>query len=325
MSNQSIASRRIAEGREVMRLEADGITSTAAVIGVSFSEAVDMILGSTGKVVLSGVGKSGLIARKISATLNSTGTPSVWVSPVDALHGDIGLFQTDDVAVLLSKSGTSAELTELVRALSSRSVRIILITGGIEGSLARSVDLILPIELEREACPLDLAPTTSTTCMLALGDALAVVLMKERGFAREDFAVNHPSGALGRRLTMLLSDVMRTGDQIPVVRTDASFQNVILEISRKRLGTTLVSDEEGIVGIITDGDLRRSFERNPHPAELTAAEIMTGQPMTLPASAAAVEGLQILEKTRRAHLPVTDASGKVCGIVHLHDLVEAGL
>ena len=325
MNSQNVVETRIAEGREVMRVEAEGIAATAEVIGEPFSAAIDMILQSPGKVALSGVGKSGLIARKISATLNSTGTPSVWVSPVDALHGDIGLFQGGDVAILLSRSGTSGELTELVRALSNRNVRIILITGGTDGSLVRSVDLILPIGNLREACPLELAPTTSTTCMLALGDALAVVLMKERGFRPEDFAENHPSGALGRRLTMRLSDVMRTGDQIPTVLPDATFQNVVLEISRKRLGATLVAEGTEVTGIITDGDLRRLFERSAHPADALAMDMMTQQPMTMPAASPAVDGLRLLEQTRRAHLPVTDEEGRVCGIVHLHDLVEVGL
>lgn len=328
MSNdvdQTRVERRIREGREVVEIEIAGLQRTAEVIDRSFSEAIDMMASMRGKVVLSGVGKSGLIARKIAATLNSTGTPAVWVSPVDALHGDLGLFQTGDVALLFSKSGRSEELSELLRALSGRDLRTILMTAEDQSRLAHRVDLVLPIRADREACPLDLAPTTSTTCMLALGDALSVVLMRERGFEREDFAVNHPSGALGRRLTMRLGDVMRQGEEIPCVEQDTPFHGVVLEISRKRLGATLVSDRRRLVGIVTDGDLRRAFERGGDTRELTAADIMTPRPMSTTGETSAIEGLRMLEKTRRAHLPIVDADGGIHGIVHLHDLVEAGL
>jgi len=312
-------------GREIMAIERDAIDGVAARLDEAFDRAVEMVLECRGKVILTGVGKSGIIARKITATLNSTGTPAFTLHPADALHGDLGMVRPEDVAIILSKSGDTEEFDQLLPALGSLGVKIIGITGNRSSILGRRADLLLDCAVEREACPFDLAPTASTTAMLALGDALAVVLYERKGFTREDFAVTHPGGILGRKLLLRLEDLMKRDDAIPRVAPTARFDEVVIEISRKRLGATLVVDGDRLEGIVTDGDLRRLLERRADLYAMTAADLMTRQPMTASPDMLGSAALVLLETSKRTQLPVVDPSGGVLGIVHLHDLIEAGL
>lgn len=320
-----LVERRIERGRRVFEDEIRGLESTTDLLGPAFSNVVDLILAIEGKVVLCGVGKSGMVARKVAATLNSTGTPSLYLSPTDALHGDLGVVQPKDMLILFSRSGRSDEVAMLLKEVARRGIVTVLVTANPSSELAQGVQQLLPIADAKEACALELAPTTSTTSMIALGDALAVVLMEERGFEPTDFASNHPSGLLGRRLTMRLSDLMVQGDAIPQVLIDASFQEVVLEITRKRFGATLVMEGDRLAGIITDGDLRRAYSTGQSVGECTAEEIMTVDPMTAHPSEQAVDGLRVLENAKRTHLPIVDHDGHLAGMVHLHHLVEAGL
>ncbi len=320
-----ISGGRLAAGREVLAIERDAIDRALERLGAEFERGVQMLVDCLGTVVLTGVGKSGIVARKITATLNSTGTPAFFLHPVDALHGDLGMVQPRDVVVMLSKSGRTPELAQLLPALRTIGVGIVAITAGADSILARNAHVVIDASVEREACPFDLAPTASTTVMLALGDALAVTLYREKGFSREDFATTHPAGAIGRRLLLTLRDLMKSGEDVPIVGPGESFHHVLLEMSRKRLGATLVVDGERLVGIVTDGDLRRLFERQPDAAALVASQMMTPDPMTASADMLGSAALVLLERNKRTQLPVVSDDGRVLGIVHLHDLVEMGL
>lgn len=316
----------IKRGREVVATERDGLERLERLLDENFAKAVDLMERSLGKVVLSGVGKSGIVAQKITATLNSTGTPALYLHPIDALHGDLGVVQSEDVVIILSKSGNTAELSQLFPALRALGVRIIAITGNPDGPLSKVASVTLDCSVEREACPFDLAPTASTTAMLALGDALAVVLYERKGFTAEDFAATHPGGNIGRRLLLRLEDMMKAGEDIPVVAPEEDFNGVIVEMSRKRLGATLVAGPDGkLLGIITDGDLRRLLGRRSDIYQLTAEGMMTPNPMTVPADMLGSAGLALLEENKRTQLPVVDGEGRILGIVHIHDLIEAGL
>lgn len=316
----------VERGREVLAVERAALQRLEGLIGETFERAITLLEGCTGKIVLTGVGKSGIIAQKITATLNSTGTPALYLHPIDALHGDLGVVQREDVVILFSKSGNTAELAQLFPPLRALGVRIIAVTGNPSGPISRIATVTLDCSVEREACPFDLAPTASTTAMLALGDALAVVLYERKGFTPEDFAATHPGGNIGRRLLLRLDDLMKKDDEIPTVGSDEGFSGVILEMSRKRLGATLVVEGNGrLAGIITDGDLRRLLERGSDIYALTAGEMMTVGPMTAPPETLGSVALLLLEEKKRTHLPITDADGNVLGIVHMHDLIEAGL
>lgn len=315
-----------ARGREIVAVERSALQRLEGLIGEAFEEAVALLEGCAGKIVLTGVGKSGIIAQKITATLNSTGTPALYLHPIDALHGDLGVVQPGDVVIIFSKSGNTAELAQLFPPLRALGVRIIAVTGNPSGPLSRIAAVTLDSSVEREACPFDLAPTASTTAMLALGDALAVVLYERKGFTAEDFAATHPGGNIGRRLLLRLQDLMKTDEAVPTVEPGAEFGSVILEMSRKRLGAALVVDGDArLAGIITDGDLRRLLERRSDIYSLTAHEMMTADPMTAPPDTLGSAALMMLEEKKRTHLPVTGSDGKVLGIVHMHDLIEAGL
>jgi arabinose-5-phosphate isomerase len=315
----------IARGRRVIDAERAALERVSALLGASFERAVAMLASSSGKVILTGVGKSGTIAQKITATLNSTGTPAFYLHPADALHGDLGMVRGDDIVIVLSKSGDTMELSMLLPALRRSGVRIIAITGNGDSLLAREATVVIDCSVEREACPLDLAPTASTTAMLALGDALAVVLYEAKGFTREDFALTHPGGTIGRRLLLHLEDIMKSDGDMPVVSPHARFHDVIIEISRGRLGCALVVEDETLQGIITDGDLRRLLERQDDLASLRAAQMMTRDPMTASPETLGTTALVMLEEKKRTHLPIVDESGRLRGIVHLHDLIELGL
>jgi arabinose-5-phosphate isomerase len=319
------ARRRLIErAQEVLRVETAALEALPARIGDDFVRACEIILMCTGRVVVSGMGKSGHVARKIAATLASTGTPAFFVHPAEASHGDLGMITRDDVLLALSNSGATEELLAIVPLLKRRGARLIAMTGKPDSPLARLADVHLDAAVEREACPLNLAPTASTTASLALGDALAVALLDARGFGPEDFANSHPGGALGRRLLTHVSDVMRTGEAIPAVRFDAPLTQAILEITRKRMGMTAVLGAAGEVeGIFTDGDLRRLLERDGDIRALHAREAMTRSPATIGPSALAAEAVRMMEDRRISQLLVVDAAGRLVGAIHIHDLLTA--
>jgi len=319
------ARRRLIERAvEVLRIETDALEALPERIGDEFVRACEIILGCSGRVVVSGMGKSGHVARKIAATLASTGTPAFFVHPAEASHGDLGMITRDDVLLALSNSGTTEELLAIVPLLKRRGARLIAMTGKPGSPLARLADVHLDAGVAREACPLNLAPTASTTASLALGDALAVALLDVRGFGPEDFASSHPGGALGRRLLTHVSDVMRTGEAIPAVRCDAPLAQAILEITRKRMGMTAVLGDDGQVqGIFTDGDLRRLLERDGDIRALQAREVMTRSPSVIDPSALAAEAVRLMDCLLFSQLLVVDGTGNLVGALHIHDLLAA--
>ena len=309
---------------EVLRIEAEALAALPARIGEEFAQACEIILACPGRVVVSGIGKSGHVAKKIAATLASTGTPSFFVHPAEASHGDLGMITRDDVLLALSNSGATDELLAIVPLVKRRGARLIAMTGNPDSPLARLADVHLDAAVLREACPLNLAPTASTTASLALGDALAVALLDARGFGPEDFANSHPGGALGRRLLTHVADVMRTGEAIPSVPANAPLTRAILEITRKRMGMTAVLGDDGSVqGIFTDGDLRRLLERDGDIRSLAVGEAMTRAPATIGPASLAAEAVRRMEDRRISQLLVVDDGGRLVGAVHIHDLLTA--
>jgi arabinose-5-phosphate isomerase len=293
-------------------------------IGQEFGQAVALLLGCQGRVVVMGMGKSGHIGRKIAATLASTGTPAMFVHPAEASHGDLGMITAADVVLGLSNSGESEELTNLLPALRRQQVSLIALTGGLDSSLARHAQVVLDTSVSQEACPLNLAPTASTTAQLAMGDALAVALLDARGFKPEDFARSHPGGALGRKLLTHVSDVMRSGDAVPSVGPQARFSELMREISSKGLGATaVVDDERRVLGIFTDGDLRRLVEQGQDLRSLRAADVMHTQPRTVQAQALAVEAAALMEQHLITSVLVVDAQQRLCGALNSNDLMRA--
>ena len=316
--------RLIGRAREVLRIEADAVARLADRIDSSFPDACRVILACAGRVVVSGIGKSGHVARKIAATLASTGTPAFFVHPAEASHGDLGMVTRDDVFVALSNSGSTEELLTIVPVVKRQGARLIAITGDRGSPLARLADVHLDAAVAREACPLNLAPTASTTASLALGDALAVALLEARGFSPDDFASSHPGGALGRRLLTHVSDVMRTGQALPTVRSGSTLVAAILEVTRKRMGMVAILDEDGrMQGIFTDGDLRRLLERGGDIRGLTVDSAMTGSPAVIGPHALAAEAVQLMEARRISQLLVVDQRRHLVGALHIHDLLAA--
>lgn len=316
----------ISKGKEVVRIEADAVQNLIEGIDENFAKTVEHIFNSNGRVVFTGMGKSGLIARKIVATLNSTGTAAIFMHPTDALHGDLGMVRGDDTVILISKSGNTEELINLVPMFKRIGVSIIGMLGESESKLARNCDLILNVSVKEEACPHDLAPTSSTTASLVMGDALAIALLEMRGFTAEDFAFLHPGGSLGKRLSLKISEIMIGGKDIPVVGDKTSLKDSILEITSKRLGVTCVVNGEGeLIGIITDGDLRRLLEKSLDLRNLVALDVMTKKPKTITKEFLASFALQQMEQYNITSLVVVDKEKKPEGIVHLHDLVKLGL
>jgi arabinose-5-phosphate isomerase len=282
------------------------------------------MLNVTGRVVVMGMGKSGHIGRKIAATLASTGTPALFVHPAEASHGDLGMIQKTDLVLAISNSGESAELTAILPVLKRLGVPLVAMTGQDDSSLARYADLFLDCRVEKEACPLNLAPTASTTAQLALGDALAVALLDARGFKAEDFARSHPGGALGRKLLTLVSDVMRTGNQVPAVNPEASLIDLMREMSAKGLGVAAVVDEQRhVLGIFTDGDLRRLVERGADLRTATAEQVMHRSPTTIASHTLAAEAAQLMEQRCITSVLVLDAQGSLCGALNTNDLMRA--
>ncbi|WP_045770343.1 KpsF/GutQ family sugar-phosphate isomerase [Xanthomonas albilineans] len=314
----------IASGRRVVEIEQAALAAVGGRIGTAFAAACRLILASRGRVVATGMGKSGHVARKIAATLASTGTPAFFVHPGEAGHGDLGMITDADVVLALSYSGESDEILMLLPVLKRQGNAVIAMTGRAQSTLAREADLHLDISVPAEACPLDLAPTSSTTASLALGDALAVALLDARGFTADDFARSHPAGSLGRRLLLHITDVMHSGDELPKVREDASLSEALVEMSRKRLGMTAVVDaDDRLLGLFTDGDLRRTLDSALNVRQTRIAEVMTRQPRTIGADQLAAEAARLMETHQINGLIVVDAAGRAVGALNIHDLLRA--
>jgi len=306
--------------RRVLETEAQAILGLIPQLGSNFPAAIDLLMSCTGRVIVTGMGKSGIIARKLAATLSSTGTSATFLHPAEALHGDLGVVQRDDVVVALSSSGETEELVRLLEAIRRIGARLISITGRTESTLSQASDVSLPCHVAEEACPMNLAPTASTTATLALGDALAMALSSRKGFKPENFADLHPGGRLGRRL-MRIENLMHAGDSIPRVSLDAPMPDVIHMITSKRLGMTCVVDGAGrLAGIVTDGDLRRHMAKTPNLLSRAAADVMSGTPITIGRSALAAEAIRIMEERKITSLAVVNGSNEIEGVVHLHDL-----
>jgi arabinose-5-phosphate isomerase len=310
--------------RETLDIEAAALQDIKSRLDERFVKAVQMMLHVKGRVVVTGMGKSGHIGRKIAATLASTGTPAMFVHPAEASHGDLGMIKLVDVVLGISNSGESDELVAILPVLKRQGVPLIAMTGGLDSSLARHADVVLDSSVAKEACPLNLAPTASTTAQLALGDALAVALLDARGFKPEDFARSHPGGSLGRRLLTHVSDVMRSGDAVPRVSPEASFSELMREMSHKGLGASSVVDADGqVLGIFTDGDLRRLIEKGQDLRSLKASDVMHAQPRTIRQDALAVEAVEIMEAHRITSILVVDGEGRLCGALNTNDLMRA--
>lgn len=315
----------IALGKKTIRAEAKELSELAGRLNESFAEAVDLLLGAKNKVVVTGVGKSGLIGQKIAATLTSTGTPAFFLHPTDALHGDLGLVSKGDAAVIISKSGETDELYDLLSMLKRRGVRIVALLGKPDSPLASHADVVLDVSVKEEACPHDLVPTTSTTAALAMGDALAIALLEQRGFTPEDFAGLHPGGGLGKKLLLKVSDLMLTGDDVPAVAIDSTMKQAILEMTAKRGVTSVVDGSGKLAGVITDGDLKRLLSKTDDIMSLKVAEVMIKNPKTIDKESLAVKAAQLMEDHRVTSLLVIDKERKPVGIIHLHDIMKAGV
>ncbi|HMN79894.1 MAG TPA: KpsF/GutQ family sugar-phosphate isomerase [Burkholderiaceae bacterium] len=316
--------RWLRQAADVLRIEAQAVAALVDRIGQPFVDACGLILACEGRVIVSGIGKSGHVARKLAATFASTGTPSFFVHPAEAQHGDLGMVTGDDVFVALSNSGATEELIAIVPLVKRMGARLIALTGAPDSPLARLADVHLDVSVEREACPLNLAPTASTAAAMAMGDALALTLLDARGFNADDFASSHPGGRLGRRLLTRVADVMRTGEAIPTVRAGARLSDAILEVTRRRMGMTAVLDDGGALrGIFTDGDLRRVLERGGDVRMLAVDDVMSRTPVTIDPEALAAEAVKRMEDRRISVLLVVDATGALVGAVHIHDLLAA--
>lgn len=314
------------EARRVLEMEAEAISGLARKLGVPFVNAIQLLTNCRGKVVVTGMGKSGHVGNKIAATLASTGTPAFFVHPAELRHGDFGMLDQNDVVLALSATGETQEIKLVLDPIKRLGIPLIAFTGNTQSTLARFSDVVVDVGVEREACPLNLAPTSSTTAALAMGDALAVVLMVQKGFRAEDFARSHPGGSLGKQL-VTVQGVMRSGVNIPVVRENDSYETIVAEIDCKRLGfTTVLRADETLAGIITDGDVRRALVRRGTDAFSSIAnEIMTRNPKTISADALAVEALKIMETHSISDLMILDSDSKPVGVIHLKDLLRAGI
>lgn len=318
------ADRALRLGRETLQIEADAVHGLIGRLTPEFADAVRLVLGCTGRVVVSGIGKSGHIGRKVAATLASTGTPSFFVHPAEASHGDLGMITSDDVLIAFSNSGETGELLSILPIVKRMGARLISITGNPASNLAKLSDVHLNGAVETEACPLNLAPTASTTAALALGDALAVAVLDARGFGEEDFARSHPGGALGRKLLTHVRDIMRTGNAVPEVREATPLAQALMEITRKGMAMTAVVDDQGrAIGVFTDGDLRRLLETPRDWHTVPISEVMHLNPRTVLQDALAVEAVQIMEANRINQLLVVDGDGRLTGALHIHDLTRA--
>jgi len=311
--------------RNVLQTEAAAVLALVDRIDDNFARAVALVRHCKGRVIVTGMGKSGLVCRKIAATLASTGTPAFFLHPAEAVHGDLGVIQSDDVVIAMSYSGETEELTRVLETLKRIGAPLIALTGAVRSTLGLAADVALDCSVSEEACPMNLVPTASTTAALAMGDALAMTVLVEKGFKPEDFANLHPAGKLGKRL-MRVEQMMSSGNALPVVQLHTAMRDVIYEMSRKGLGMTAVVEKDGsLAGIITDGDLRRKMAVTPHIQDLTARDVMTANPITIGMSTIAAEALALMEQRKITSIVVIDASHRVEGVVHLHDLWRTGL
>ena len=325
--NDAAESQRLIEmGREALRIEARAVAALVDRLGSDFEKACRMLLACTGRVVVSGMGKSGHVGGKIAATLASTGTPAFFLHPAEASHGDLGMVTRGDVVLAISYSGETVELLTILPLFKRMDARLVAMTGNPASTLAREADVHLDISVPAEACPLNLAPTASTTAALAMGDALAVALLKHRGFTEADFARSHPGGTLGRRLLLHVADVMRRGKDLPIVQPETPLTEGLLEMSRKRLGLTAVVDgTQRVVGIFTDGDLRRALDRDLDVRATIMADVMTRDPRSIGPGELAAEAVLMMEKHAINGLLVLDESGRLVGALNVHDLLRAGV
>ena len=317
------AARAIERGKRVVALEREALEAVESKLGESFARAVAIVAGARGRVIVSGVGKSGLIGRKIAATLTSTGTPATFLHPTESLHGDLGIVGADDVALLLSKSGETAELLPLLEHFTRTGVPVVAITGAPGSSLARHADAALDASVREEACPHDLAPTTSTTAALAVGDALAVALLQEKGFQREDFARLHPGGALGKKLLITVSDVMETAD-LPVLAATATMREAVVRLAERRGIAIVTGPKQDVHGVVTAGDLSRLMEKRADVLSIPVVDVMTRSPKLAKADELGSAAVHRMEQHGIMALPVVNAAGTLVGVVHLHDLMRAG-
>ncbi len=313
-------------GKNVLQIEIDALTQLANYINDDFTKACQLMLQCNGKVIVMGMGKSGHIGNKIAATLASTGTPSFFVHPGEASHGDLGMITKGDVVIAISNSGEAGEILALLPVIKRLGITLITMTGNSNSSMARVADVNLQITVPQEACPLGLAPTSSTTATLAMGDAFAVALLQARGFTADDFALSHPGGALGRKLLLLLSDIMHKDDKLPMVTKDALIKTALLEISEKGLGMTAIVDEQqNVIGIFTDGDLRRLLDNHVDIHSQTIGEVMTHSPAVANPNQLAVEGLNLMQNKKINGLLLCDENNRLVGALNMHDLLKAGV
>ncbi|HEX9934615.1 MAG TPA: KpsF/GutQ family sugar-phosphate isomerase [bacterium] len=316
----------IQKGKEVVRVEAEAVKTLENRIDIKFEQAVRLLLACKGRVIVTGMGKSGIIARKISSTLTSTGVAAYFIHPAEGVHGDLGAVLKNDVVIAISKSGNTEELIRILPVFKRQGCPVIAMTGNPDSTLARESDVVLDVSVKEEACPFDLVPSSSTTATLVMGDALAIALLEERGFSAEDFAQLHPAGNIGRRLLLRIDDVMRTGADVARIDEEAPLSKAILEITSKRLGATCVMNASGqMVGIITDGDLRRLMEKQQDIRHLKASQVMSRDPKTVPAGTLAVKALNVMESFSINQLIVVNEKSEPVGMVHIHDLLRAGL
>ncbi|NTU41518.1 MAG: KpsF/GutQ family sugar-phosphate isomerase [Nitrospirales bacterium] len=313
--------------RKVLRIESEAVMGLTEKLNHSFERAVELIFMSRGRVVVTGMGKSGLVGKKIAATLASTGTPSFFLHPAEAIHGDLGMVTADDVVIAISNSGETEEIVSLIPFLKRFNVGLISLAGKEGSTLARSSDVFLNISVKEEACPMGIVPTASTTATIAMGDALAVALLIKRGFREEDFARFHPGGSLGKKLFVTVKDLMHSGEALPSVSPECSMTQAVMEISSKRLGLTVVADKAGLMlGILTDGDIRRGLEKwGKELFDMKAAEAMTRTPKTIRETELAAKALNIMEAHSITALVIPDEEGKAKGIIHLHDILKEGI
>lgn len=315
------------EARRVLKVEAEAVLALSDKLGPAFEEALALIDGAAGRVVVTGMGKSGLIGRKIASTFASIGVPTLFLHPAEAIHGDLGMVTADDVVLAISSSGETEEIVGLVPYFKRFSVKLICLTGNLSSTLARASDVIVDVGVKEEACPLGMVPTASTTAALAMGDALAVSLLNKRGVNKDDFACFHPGGSIGKRLLVKVGDLMHTGDDVPRVGMGARMTDVVVEMSSKRLGMTVVQDAGGrMTGIITDGDLRRGIEKHGQAFfKMNSAEAMTAGPRTVSSDNLAQKALSIMEEFSITSLVVLDKGGFAEGVIHLHDILRKGI
>jgi arabinose-5-phosphate isomerase len=324
-STNNIPESMLNRAKEILALERAGIEEIEKNLDENFLQALDLILSLRGRVAVTGVGKSGIIGRKISATLSSLGTPSFFLHPVEALHGDLGTLTKEDLLIAISYSGNTLEVCELVEIVKRRGIKVIAMTGNPESPLAKLADVALNTKVPREACPFNLAPTTSTTATLALGDALAVCLFELRGLSSEDFRRNHPGGALGERLKVKVKEIMLTDEAIPKVLTGTPLNEAVYILDKKRLGGVIVVDRgDHVLGIFTDGDLRRLITKTKHLPEVTIDEVMTKKPKLIEENRLAAEALELMERHLITLLPVINEDEKLVGVLHLHDILGKG-